>query len=62
LFLETYAQYHPHDDNFWQRFAFYQTATFYRLLNVVAPRPGVAHLFDTIFEHTATALEVASPA
>lgn len=58
LFLETYARCRPMDDSFSQRLAFYHAATFYRLLNVVAPRPGLQHLFDPLLRQTAACLEV----
>ncbi len=61
-FLEAYAYFLPVNNAFWQRFAFYQAATLFRLLNVVASRPGLAHLFDTIYEHTVAELTMAMAA
>jgi hypothetical protein len=37
--------------------AFYKAATFFRLLNVVAPRPGLVHLFTPLLAYTVAALE-----
>lgn len=58
LFLQEYGRYHPIDDSFRERLAFYKAATFFRLLNVVAPRPGLAHLFEPLLAHTTAALEL----
>ncbi len=60
LFLESYARYRPLDPGFWSRFHFYQAATFFRLLKVVAPRPGLVHLFDPVHGHALAGLEEAS--
>ncbi len=57
LFLQVYGRCRPIDDSFMERLAFYKAATFYRLLNVVAPRPGLAHLFEPLLAHTMDALE-----
>ncbi|MEW5989593.1 MAG: phosphotransferase, partial [Chloroflexota bacterium] len=53
LFQAVYGRYRPLDATFTQRLHFYQTATFFRLLNVVAPRPGLAQHFETLYTHTA---------
>lgn len=45
------------DADFSQRLAFYQASTFFRLLNVVAPRPAVRHLFEPLLAHTQMALQ-----
>lgn len=45
------------DADFAERLAFYQAATFFRLLNVVAPRPAVSHLFEPLLAHTHAALQ-----
>lgn len=58
LFLGEYGRYHSIDDSFRERLAFYKAATFYRLLNVVAPRPGLVHLFAPLLAHTTAALEL----
>lgn len=57
LFLDSYAGLMGHDDAFFDRFAFYEAATFFRLLNVVAPRPGLVHLFDDIYARTRALVE-----
>lgn len=59
LFLESYARLRPVDDAFLARHQFYQAATFYRLLNVVSSRPGLAHLFDDLLRRAAACLEAA---
>lgn len=56
LFLEGYARRREPDPHFWERFRFYQAATFFRLLKVVAPRPRLVHLFDPVHGHTLAAL------
>ena len=57
LFLESYARRRSLEPTFWSRFRFYQAATFFRLLKVVAPRPGLVHLFDDVHRQTLAALE-----
>ncbi|MGB0383542.1 MAG: glycosyltransferase [Ardenticatenaceae bacterium] len=57
LFLESYARYRPVDSAFWERVAFYRAATFFRLLNVVASRPRLAHLFNPLYQQTVACLE-----
>jgi glycosyltransferase involved in cell wall biosynthesis len=59
LFVDAYTLFRPVDEGFGQRLAFYEAATFFRLLNVVAPRPGLAHLFPTILRQTMRHLEAA---
>ena len=59
LFVDTYARFYPVDETFRQRFAFYQAATFFRLMKIAARRPGWVHLFDALYHHTADCLEVA---
>ena len=59
LFLDSYTCYRPVDDAFWQRFDFYRAATFFRLMNVVASRPGLSHHFETLFRSTSEHLEMA---
>jgi glycosyltransferase involved in cell wall biosynthesis/thiamine kinase-like enzyme len=58
-FMEAYARYRPVDAAFLRRQAFYQAATFFRLLHVVAPRPGLAQHFDTLYRRTVDCLEAA---
>jgi glycosyltransferase involved in cell wall biosynthesis len=55
-FLATYLDHRPVDGAFAQRLAFYQATTFYRLLNVVAPRPGLRHLFTPLLALAQTAV------
>lgn len=55
-FLEVYARCQKVDESFLQRLSFYQAATFYRLLNVVAPRPSLRHHFETLFNHAAQSI------
>ena len=58
-FVAAYARFRLVDSAFLRRFAFYQAATFFRLMKVVAPRPGLANHFDTLYRRTAKCLEVA---
>lgn len=58
-FMEAYARYRPVDAAFLHRVAFYRAATFFRLLHVVAPRPGLAQHFDTLYQRTVDCLEAA---
>ena len=60
LFLESYAHFRSLDSGFWQRFAFYRAATFFRLLHVVSQRPRLVHLFDPLYEQTVACLVLAS--
>ena len=62
LFLNSYTGSENGDAAFYDRFAFYDAATIFRLLNVVAPRPGLAHLFDELYEHALTLVQAASTA
>ncbi len=57
LFLESYARHRRLGPTFWSRFHFYQAATFFRLLKVIAPRPGLVHLFDDLHRQTLAALD-----
>ena len=59
MFMAFYARFHPVDDTFRQRCAFYQAATFFRLMKVVARRPGWEHHFDALYHHTTGCLETA---
>jgi glycosyltransferase involved in cell wall biosynthesis len=56
-FLAAYARHAAVDGAFLRRWAWYQAATFFRLLNVVAPRPGLAHTFDPLLAQTERCLE-----
>lgn len=56
LFKESYSWHVPVNEPFWERVAFYEAATYFRLLNVIAPRPGLAHLFDDMLARTETAV------
>ncbi|MEK7787645.1 MAG: hypothetical protein AAB658_19760, partial [Chloroflexota bacterium] len=58
-FLEAYSRRRPVDDSFLKRMAFYQAATFFRLINVVSSRPNLAHHFDALYRQTARCLEAA---
>jgi glycosyltransferase involved in cell wall biosynthesis len=58
-FLAAYAGYRAVEADFWERLAFYRAATFFRLLHVVAPRPGLVHLFDDLARTTSDFLETA---
>lgn len=60
-FLAAYGAACPPDPTFWERVAFYQAATWFRLLNVVAPRPAVRHLFEPLLAHTKAALRQPVP-
>ena len=51
-FLAVYLDAGVTDADFLARVAFYQAATFFRLLNVIAPRPAVQHLFPALLAHT----------
>ncbi len=57
LFLESYVRCREPEPSFWDRFRFYQAATFFRLLKVVAPRPRLVRLFDDVHGHVLAALE-----
>ncbi len=48
LFRSAYAGRRPADAGFEARFAFYEAATFFRLMNVVASRPGLAQHFAAL--------------
>lgn len=56
-FMETYARHAAVDSAFVQRWEWYQAATFFRLLNVVAPRPAVAHTFDPLLAQAERCVE-----
>ncbi len=51
-FLATYTATLTTDATFARRVVFYQASTFFRLLNVIAPRPAVQHLFPSLLAHT----------
>ncbi len=55
-FLRVYLDSSATDATFLARVAFYQASTFFRLLNVIAPRPAVQHLFPALLAHTQAAL------
>ncbi len=55
-FLKIYARCRQVDESFLRRLAFYQAATFFRLLNVVAPRPALRHHFEPLFNHAAQSI------
>lgn len=57
LFMLAYARFRPLDIEFWARYAFYQAATFYRLLRVAAYRPAWEAYFEPLLAHTAVCLE-----
>lgn len=56
-FMAAYARHAAVDGAFLRRWAWYEAATFFRLLNVVAPRPGLAHTFDPLLERAESCLE-----
>ena len=58
-FLDAYSRGRLVDRWFLERVAFYQAATFFRLLHVVAPRPGLQQHFYTLYNHAASCLEFA---
>jgi len=60
-FLAAYCAARPPDEGFARRLAFYQAATWFRLLNVVAPRPALRHLFQPLLAHTQAALRDTAP-
>jgi len=57
LFVEAYAGKRDVDEGFLERLAFYQAATFFRLMKVVATRPGLAHHFEALFRRTVQSFE-----
>jgi len=57
LFLARYADYRLVDTAFWQRFAFYRASTFFRLMQVVASREHMGHLFDVLYKQTLDCVE-----
>jgi glycosyltransferase involved in cell wall biosynthesis len=59
LFLKTYASHCFVDESFLQRMAFYETATFFRLMKVAAVRPNWSRYFETLLRRTEQCLEVA---
>jgi aminoglycoside phosphotransferase (APT) family kinase protein len=61
-FLAAYGAAMTPDASFSERVAFYQAATWFRLLNVVASRPAVRHLFDPLLAHCRAALRHDVPA
>ncbi len=58
-FVEAYGLQRDLDDSFLQRLAFYQAATFFRLMKVVAPRPALARHFEPLRRETERRLEAA---
>lgn len=57
-FRAAYAARRPPDATLAARVAFYEAATLFRLLNVVAPRPGLVALYATLQERVVAALAV----
>ncbi len=57
LFLSAYARLRPVDAAFWQRFLFYEAATYFRLIKVAAPRPSWQHFMKTLCQKTAVSLK-----
>lgn len=55
LFLRAYDGFRPLDTGFRQRWAFYEAATWFRLVNVAAARPGLAHLVEPLYRLAAAA-------
>lgn len=60
-FKAAYATYRPVNAAFWERVRFHEAATFFRLLNVIAPRPGLVHLYEAVQARTARYLGVLAP-
>jgi glycosyltransferase involved in cell wall biosynthesis/thiamine kinase-like enzyme len=56
FFLAAYGRYRPMDSDFLQRLAFYQAATYFRLMDVVVSRPGLIHCFEPLQAQTAASL------
>ncbi len=59
-FLTAYTQLQPVPADFYSRLAFYEAATYFRLLNVVASRPGLAQHFDVLYQRAADCLPLAA--
>ena len=57
-FLAAYNRYRPLNADFHQRLAFYEAATFFRLMNVVVSRSALVHCFEPLMEITAASLDV----
>ena len=55
-FINAYTNVGAVDGTFAERVAFYQAATFFRLLSVIAPRPSISHLFEPLLAHTQAAV------
>lgn len=55
-FVHSYMKHMAVDRAFAERVAFYQAATFFRLLSVIAPRPVVCHLFEPLLAQTQAAV------
>lgn len=49
-FVDEYARHRAPAPEFFARLAFYQAATFFRLMHVVLQRPQLTHCFDQLFE------------
>ena len=50
LFKQSYNHFQRVGESFWERVSFYEAATYFRLLNVVAPRPNLAYCFEPLLE------------
>lgn len=57
-FFNSYSRFMPVDYAFEQRLDFYRGATFFRLLNVTSSRPGLVHLYETVYRLTTASLEL----
>ena len=57
-FKSEYQLHRPSDVAFWDRVRFYEAATLYRLLRVVAARPRKAHVFEPLLAAAMESLEV----
>jgi thiamine kinase-like enzyme len=47
-FIDAYARRPPPSAGFWMRFAFYEAATYFRLLRVIVQRPQFISYFDAM--------------
>jgi aminoglycoside phosphotransferase (APT) family kinase protein len=56
-FRQAYAARRPVEEGFWRRVSFYEAATYFRLMNVVSARPGLAALYEPMQAITAESLE-----
>ena len=57
-FMAVYNQYRPLSANAHQRLAFYEAATFFRLMNVVVSRPLLVHCFEPLMVVATSCLDV----